>query len=115
MYNFWNPNPGQGSINWVQGLEGAKSVPISPNGSAVLMDAVNDGIFYIKSVDNIGMSTIRKFKYEEILNEQPVSPAAAINAAEYVRKDELEALIKEALRNESIIRADDIKPAKTKS
>ena len=54
------------NITWVQGVEGAKAYQLSPNTNVQLMDSENDGIFYIKTSDNIGMCNLRVFKYEEI-------------------------------------------------
>lgn len=99
--NFMQPNQGQFNprstimsgpqIQWVQGIEGAKAFPLAPNSNVQLMDSENDGIFYIKTSDNIGMCNLRVFKYEEIKSQQS---ATHVNLEEYVRKDELEGLIK---------------------
>jgi hypothetical protein len=44
-----------------------------PNTMDVLMDNVNDNIFYIKTSDNIGKTSIRAFSYKEIqLDEVPI-------------------------------------------
>lgn len=53
-------------IQWVQGVEGAKAFQLQPNSNAILMDSENDGIFYIKVSDNVGMCTLRTFKYTEV-------------------------------------------------
>ena len=65
MYNnnFLNYQPQKNGINWVQGVEGAKAFQLMPNSNTVLMDSENDGIFYIKVCDNIGMCSLRKFRY----------------------------------------------------
>lgn len=55
------------SIIWVQGEAGAKSYLIAPNTSLMLMDSEGD-YFYIKSTDNTGMPTLKKFAYNEITN-----------------------------------------------
>lgn len=89
MYNYYE------TIKWVQGLNGAKSYQLMPNSNVVLMDSENDNIFYIKSSDNLGMSKVRTFKYEEII-EQPTV------AKEYVTKDELIAMLKE-IKNEQTV------------
>lgn len=84
------------AITWVQGVEGAKAFQIMPNSAALFLDSENDGIMYIKTSDNIGMCNIRKFKYTEVSPEP--EPEKSINASEYVRKDELEALIREVIK-----------------
>ena len=80
-------------IQWVQGIEGAKAYQLAPNSTVQLLDSENDGIFYIKTSDNIGMCNLRVFKYEEIKNTQPTPT----NMSEYVRKDELENLVNQML------------------
>lgn len=72
MNNFQNPyqmSPRNGII-WCNGLEGAKAYQLMPNSNAILLDSENDGRFYIKVSDNVGMCNLRTFKYEEVI-EQP--------------------------------------------
>lgn len=83
------PNPG---IQWVQGREGAKAYQLQPNGNAVLMDSENEGIFYIKTSDAVGMCNLRTFKFAEV-TEQDARP----NLDDYVKKSELQALLNEML------------------
>lgn len=107
--NYWNPynpyvngststgssSPFKPGIIWVQGVEGAKAYQVQPNGAVVLMDSENEGTFYIKTTDSIGISTLRTFKYEEVVNK-PASP-------EYVTMTQLEemmAKLKEELTSE---------------
>ena len=59
-------------IVWVQGIEGAKAYQLMPNSNTILMDSENDERFYIKVADNVGMCTLRVFKYEEITT--PTAP-----------------------------------------
>lgn len=86
MYNY-NPYmslPQQGNqINWVNGVEGAKAWQLQPNSNTILLDSENENIFYIKVSDNVGMCTLRTFRYEEISSD-------AIKDS-YVTKDELKA------------------------
>lgn len=77
----------QNGINWVQGIEGAKAYSLPPNSNVQLLDSENDGIFYIKISDNIGMCQLRIFKYEEITEKQ--NKRFEGDLSEYVRKDEL--------------------------
>lgn len=76
----------QNGITWVQGVEGAKAYQLQPNSNTVLMDSENDGIFYIKVADNVGMCTLRTFKYEELTNTP-----ATVDLSGYVKRDELKA------------------------
>ena len=95
------------SINWVQGIEGAKAYVLQPRENVVLMDSESDDIFFIKICDDIGRCTLRKFRYKEELTEQPVA-----DMSEYVKKSELESLVNQMLGgglNES-----DVSTAKSK-
>ena len=83
----------QNSINWVQGIEGAKAFQMFPNVSTILMDSENEGIFYIKVSDNVGMCKLRTFQYQEITEKVNQK----INPDEYVKKSELEALLNSIL------------------
>lgn len=96
MYNNYLPYQ-QNTINWVQGLDGAKTYPLTANSNVVLMDSENEGIFYIKVADNIGMSTIRRFKYEEII-ESPKTEN------QYITRDELMQILKEIKDEQTISR-----------
>lgn len=82
MYNPYNFN--NNGIIWVNGIEGAKAYQLMPGANAVLLDSENEGMFYIKVADNVGMCTVRSFKYEEVT--QTNEPKA-----DYVSKDEFKA------------------------
>ena len=58
------------------------------------MDQDNDGRFYIKVSDNVGMCSLRVFSYTEITN-QPSEPA--VDMSEYVKKSELQDLLENML------------------
>lgn len=79
------------NITWVQGIEGAKAYQLMPNSNAILMDSENDGRFYIKVSDNVGMCTLRTFSYEEITS------TPTTDMSQYVTKDELNTLIQNLL------------------
>lgn len=81
--NQYKPN-NQTNITWVQGIEAAKAYQLPSSSSALLMDNENDGIFYIKVSDNIGMCTLRTFRYEEIVETVP----AQVDTSIYITKDE---------------------------
>lgn len=103
--NFYYPQTN--GITWVQGIEGAKAWQLSPNSNAILMDSENDGKFYIKICDNVGMSTLRTFEYKEI-SDQPQQPN--IDLSEYVKRSELESLINSiigGMRNEQSVSGND--------
>ena len=70
----------------------------------ILLDSEAEGKMYIKVSDNIGMSSLRIFNYVE---EAPVANSTKatnndMDLSQYVRKDELNLLIKEALNEQSI-------------
>lgn len=92
MYPYMGrPYPQTNGINWVNGVEGAKAWQLVPNSNIVLLDSENDGRFYIKVSDNVGMCTLRTFDYVEV-TDQPTSHAD-IDLSEYVKKSELQSLI----------------------
>ena len=63
--------PKRGIIT-VAGLNEARSFNLNHGESIVLIDA-NDDVFYIKECDEIGKSTIKSYKYEEIEIEEKTS------------------------------------------
>ena len=58
----------QSTINWVQGDVGARAYNISPGMSVLLMDSEGQN-FYIKSADSMGMPTLKKYAYSEVVEE----------------------------------------------
>ena len=90
-------------ITWVQGESAAKSYPVAPNNSILLMDSENP-VMYIKSTDQSGMpQPLRIFDYTERNTAQkaPQDVPSEVNY-NYASHDELEALKGEfeTLRNE---------------
>ena len=105
-----NPNANNtGGINWVAGLNGAKIWKMYPNTMDILMDSLNEGIYYIKTSDNVGMTAaLRAFKYSEIsLDEVPMQDANTpqqIAPTNFVTKDDFNSFkseILDAIRNNS--------------
>lgn len=102
MNNFQNPynnmyqqrpyTPTNNGITWVQGIEGAKAYQLMPNSNVLLMDSENDGMFYIKVSDNVGMCSLRTFKYEEMTNFDK-KPDFNVDLSQFVTKDELEEIL----------------------
>lgn len=106
--------PQNNGINWVQGIEGGKAYQLAPNSNAILMDSENDGIFYIKVSDNVGMCTLRRFRYEEIVDNP--NQAQSIDLSQYVKKSELETLLNSMLggnHNEQTVSGDNGTTTKT--
>ena len=97
-YNFYpqlqqymppfTPQPPQNSIQWVQGVEGAKAYPVGAGNSVLLMDSDNQYL-YIKSADNTGLPTLRIFEYTEI-TERKDDKKRDIDLSIYVTRDEME-------------------------
>lgn len=84
-------NSQDNSINWVQGEAGAKSYPVAPSQSVMLMDSENE-VFYIKTVDASGMPLpLRIFDYKERKeNEKKVEEVSQIDMSEYITREEFE-------------------------
>lgn len=101
MNPYQSMRPTGNTINWVQGIEGAKAYNLMPKENVVLMDSEVNDKFYIKICDDIGRCTLRVFKYQEELEEKPVPT----DLSEYVKKSELQSLLNEMLggSNESTV------------
>lgn len=90
------PQSQGGGILWCQGEAGAKSYPVAPGGSVLLMDSEGSR-FYIKSTDPSGMpNPLRTFVFQEVTAQSapavsPVQQAAqaAPDLSAYVTRDEL--------------------------
>lgn len=87
----------QNTINWVQGLEGAKAHPVGAGEDVVLFDSESD-MFFIKSADQSGMPSMRVFRYNEVTNnigrpKNIVEPSMDMSG--YVTKEEFEERLKE--------------------
>lgn len=111
MNNVQKPQTKNG-IKWVQGIEGAKAYQLEPNSNVQLMDSENDGVFYIKVCDDIGMCNLRIFDYKE-RQQVPQSSSASteeidvdemaekiadkIDMSQFIRRDELEPLVNNML------------------
>ena len=85
------PAPSQqtnAGLVWVQGDAGAKSYMVAPNNTVLLMDSESDS-FYLKSADQSGMPSLRKFSYTEVT--QNISAPTGDKDIPYVTKSEYEA------------------------
>ena len=85
--------PQQSGLIWVQGEAGAKSYMVANGNSVLLMDSESQ-TFYLKSADASGMPSMRVFASPARAYPlpQPVPPPAQQPAAEYVTRDEFNAL-----------------------
>ena len=109
--SYFNPASGASAstnnIVWVQGIEGAKAWQLSPNSMVILLDSEAEGKMYIKVSDNIGMSSLRVFNYAEEV-APPAKELVTINndldLSQYVKRDELNTLVKELMaKNEQSV------------
>ena len=77
---------------FVNGIEGAKSYPMAPSQTVMLMDSDNP-IAYMKQSNAMGQATIKYFRLVET-NENEIRGVQAKPANEYVLKSDFEALSK---------------------
>ncbi|SET06352.1 hypothetical protein SAMN02910413_1703 [Pseudobutyrivibrio sp. C4] len=68
------------NITYVQGETGAKGYPLANGYTMLLMDSEAQK-FYIKQTDATGIPTMKKFKFEEIVDPEP-------EKVEYVTKSD---------------------------
>lgn len=75
------PQPQNGNgMKWVQGEAGAKSHPVNPGETAMLMDS-EESVFYLKTVDASGMPLpLRVFDYTERTQNTPTAQNAPSEA-----------------------------------
>ena len=88
-----------GGLIWVQGIEAAKSFPVSAGQSVLLMDSESNA-FFIKTADASGMPLpLRIFDYAERTAQnapktaQETRTEPSIDLSAYVTRDELESRI----------------------
>ncbi len=106
MYqNQYSPQTQQqnSGLIWVQGIEAAKSYPVSAGQSVLLMDSESNA-FFIKTADASGMPLpLRVFDYtERTANNVPKAAQETrteppIDLSAYVTRDELESRISEIM------------------
>lgn len=85
------------NVNWVRvsGIDEVKGHIVMPNQTVWFLDN-NENIFYVKSADNLGTTTLKTYSFTEIsdkINSKTLSPQTDINPSEYVRKDDIDDLI----------------------
>ena len=83
------------NILWVDGEVGAKAYPLYGfNSGVILMDREEEDVVYIKTTDSQGRPTTQRYK---LIPEQK-QEAQPLKLEEYVRKDELQDLIKSIMQ-----------------
>lgn len=75
---------------FVNGIEGAKSFPMQPNQTMLLMDSDNP-IVYMKQANSLGQATIRYFRLTEITETDVKGKTTSVD---YATKEEFDALQK---------------------
>lgn len=75
MPNYYNQQSTQTNIVFVNGIEGAKGYVAQPNSNMLLFDS-EDSSFYIKTTNNIGVSSITKYKFVEDTNDNKSGTSA---------------------------------------
>lgn len=85
----------QQNVSWipVNGVQGAKDHIVQPGQTVWMMDN-NAPVFYVKSADNMGTSSFKAYRFEEIQPDAPQQP----DMSGYVTRDEFNKL-KEALNS----------------
>lgn len=81
------------NVNWipVSGYQGAKDHIVQPNTTAWMMDN-NEPVFYVKSADNLGTTTFKAYRFEEISEPGQPMQTPQIDMSKYVQRDEFESL-----------------------
>lgn len=74
-------------------IEEAKAYIMLPNTKVMFMDRDNS-VFYIKSADSLGKSTIEAFKYARIENNPNESVSHEIDTKDFVKMEDLKDYLK---------------------
>ena len=89
--SFQQPQMQQNTYAFVNGIEGAKSFPMQPNQTVMLMDS-EQPIAYMKQSNNMGQATIKYFKLLEV-SEDDLRNKNQAPKAEYVLKADFDDLV----------------------
>lgn len=84
-------------LTWVQSEEDAIKYPLSAGQSIFLMNQ-NEDYLYMKSVDQLGKTTFIKKKLIE--ESQPKDNEKKVDLSPYVRKEEIDSIIKDIIQQE---------------
>ena len=84
----------QYSIEYVNGLEGAKAYLIPPNSTKLLMDSDGD-YFYIKTANPQGQANVKIYKYEEVLQGSSPKETPTAKNVKYATVEDIELLREE--------------------
>ena len=89
--SYQQPQQQQNVYAFVNGIEGAKAYPMSPNQTVMLMDNDNP-IAYIKQSNGMGQATLKCYRLTETTEQEIRGKAQP--SADYATRAELEALAK---------------------
>lgn len=118
-YNYYQPMDNLNQLKaqqqsgpiWVQGEAAAKSYPVAPGNTVLLMDS-EQSRFFMKTTDQSGMPMpLRIFEFKEVTN---TTAAPVMDTSQFVRRDELQEILanlqtckcrkkKEDVENESAV------------
>lgn len=87
--NLFTPSS---NITYVQGEAGAKGYPVRGGFTMLLMDS-EEQIFFIKQVDTMGIPTMKRYRFEEIVEPEPAKIEYITKADFEAFKDEIKALL----------------------
>lgn len=76
-------------VQWVQGINAAKSFPVAPNTSIPLFDS-EANVIYIKSADASGMPSIKILDY--VVRDNAPRTSEIVPQGDYATKDDVEYL-----------------------
>ena len=91
-YTPYNQRPQTSVYAFVNGIEGAKRYPLSPNQSMLLMDS-EQSVCYLKQANALGQTTLKCFKLVEA-NESELQNTAPQPNSDYVTKADFAELLK---------------------
>ena len=80
-------------IQWVLGIENAKSYPMQPNSTVLLMDSEQPR-FYIKTADQNNMCSIKTYDFQEVQETPAAAPTIDVNT--FITREELSKLLESA-------------------
>ena len=79
----------------------AKAYIVMPNTKVMLMDR-DKSIFYIKSADSLGKSTLEGFKYSRLDESSNESVSPQFDTKDFVRKEDLQSFLSGFLTREDV-------------
>lgn len=79
----------------------AKAYIVMPNTKVMLMDR-DKSIFYIKSADSLGKSTLEGYKYTKLEDNSSESVSPQIDTKDFVRKEDLQSFLSDFLTKDDV-------------